>query len=118
MYPVIKDFFNVEFGKTEMFNSIINFEGSKVTFFYNNLDHTSEKMRNSYDIYDKDHVEGLPMFAIVTLGYEHGSGNVRPYYATLYSAFLETYEERIEFFTILMRETIDLFNQNKAGLKK
>ena len=118
MHPVIEEFFNIEFGKQEMFFSIVDFEGSNVAFYHTNIDHASEIMRNSIDIYDKDHVGGLPMFTIITLGYEHGSGNVNPYYTSLYSAFLDTYDERIDFFTVLMRESINLYTQNKAGYKK
>ena len=78
MDPLIKQLFSIDFEQDEMVYKIVNFEKSDVVYLYNNIDHTSEEMGNSLLVYDKDNIRGLPMFSVVTLGYDHGI--VKPYY--------------------------------------
>ena len=117
MYPVIKDLFSVEFGKTDMFHARVAFGNSSVGYVYVNIHHTIDELRDSQRIYDKDHVGGIPMFTIVTLGYDHGK--VKPKYTTVYGTFTtygyETYEERLLFLQLLIQDSIVMYNQNKAG---
>ena len=114
MYPIIKDLFNIEFGKEDMVYEIVNFEGSDIVYFYTNIDHTSEKMRLSFPIYDKDHISGLPMFVIITLGYDKGI--IRPYYTAVYGTLgLDNDEDRFAFLSELLKESIDIYNQNIEG---
>ena len=114
MYPIIKQFFNVEFEKNEMFYEMVNYENSSVSYIYTNIDYCSEEMRDSLSIYDKDHVHGLPMFSVVTLGYDRGI--IRPYYTSVYGTLgFDNDEERISLLTELMRESIDMYNQNLEG---
>ena len=54
------------------------------------------------------------MFTIVTLGYEH-SGDIKPFYTTLYGAFEDNDQQRIQLLTDLMDEAFELYNENKAG---
>jgi hypothetical protein len=82
MEPVLSDVFNVSYDIKEEFFKTIIFGDTIVTFIHINLDHTSQKKRDSFHIYDKDNINGVPMFTIVTLGY-HPS-YVKPYYATGY----------------------------------
>lgn len=114
MYPIIKQFFNVEFEKNEMFYEMVNYENSSVSYIYTNIDYCSEEMRDSLSIYDKDHVHGLPMFSVVTLGYDRGL--IRPYYTSVYGTLgFDNDKERISLLIELMRESIDMYNQNWEG---
>jgi hypothetical protein len=117
MYPVIKELFSIDFGKQDMFHTRISFENSTIGYIYVNIDHTIHELRDAQPIYDKDHFSGIPMFTIVTLGYDNG--NVKPKYTTLYGT-LTTYgcstdAERVVFLQELIRESIVMYNQNKAG---
>ena len=97
-----------------MVNEIVNLKGSDITFFYTNINHASDKMKKSFPIYDKDHISGLPMFAIITLGYDNGI--IRPYYTTLYGTLgLDNDKDRYIYLTELIQESIDIYNQNKEG---
>jgi len=114
MYPIIQDLFNISFGKEDMVNEIVNLEGSDIAFFYTNIDHTSDNMKKSFPIYDKDHISGLPMFAIITLGYDNGI--IRPYYTTIYGTLgFDNDKDRFTFLSELIQESIDIYNQNKEG---
>lgn len=79
---VIKDIFKLDFQKTELFYKSVNFDGTIVNFFHINIEHAPEEMENSFFIYDKDYVKGLPMFTLITLG--NNSGTIEPYYSTAY----------------------------------
>ena len=114
MYPLLQNLFNITFEKEDMVYKIVEFEDLDIAYFYINIDHTSEELKNSFPIYDKDHISGLPMFAIITLGYDKGI--IRPYYTTVYGTLgLDKDKDRIEFLTELIREGIDIYNQNSEG---
>ena len=114
MLPVIQNLFNITFGKEDMVYKVFSFEDLDVAYFYTNIDHSSEEMENSFPIYDKDHISGLPMFAIITLGYDKGI--IRPYYTTVYGTLgLDSDKDRIAFLTELIQESIDIYNQNLDG---
>ena len=117
MYPVIKELFSIEFGKQDMFYSIVEFENTSVPYIYVNIHHTIVELRDAQVIYDKDHVGGIPMFTIVTLGYDNG--DVKPRYTSLYGT-LATYgcvtdAQRLAFLQQLLRESIEMYEQNEAG---
>ena len=114
MYPIIQDLFNITFGKEDIVYEMISFKNLNVAYFYTNIDHASEEMKNSFPIYDKDHIGGLPMFAIITLGYDKGI--IRPYYTTVYGTLgLDSDKDRIAFLKELIQESIDIYNQNLDG---
>jgi hypothetical protein len=117
MYPVIKDLFSIDFGKQDMFHTLVTFENSTVAYIYVNIHHTIDELRDGQPIYDKDHVGGIPMFTIVTLGYDNGK--VRPKYTTVYGT-LATYgcntdAQRLVFLQQLVQESIEMYNENVAG---
>ncbi len=117
MYPVIQELFSIQFGKQDMFHSLVSFENSTVAYIYVNIHHTTDVLRNAQPIYDKDYIFGIPMFTIVTLGYDNGK--VKPKYTTLYGT-LTTYgaitdEQRLVFLQQLVRESIEMYEQNEAG---
>jgi hypothetical protein len=114
MFPIIKQLFNIEFEKQDMFSKTVIYDHANITFIYINLDHTIDVLENSFPLYDKDDIGGLPMFTIVTLGYDHGT--VRPYYTTLYGTLnVPTDAERTSLLQEVLTESIEMYQQNKAG---
>lgn len=114
MYPIIKELFSIEFGKEDMVYLQIPYNNQTVHYYYTNIDHSTEARGDSFFIYDKDHIGGLPMFTIVTLGYD--SGIIRAYYTSLYGTLgLETEEERLEYLQTVMKESIELWTKNHAA---
>ena len=113
MYPVIERLFGINFEKDEMFNKTLNYGNSNVTFIYTNIQHASKERINSLSVYDKEHIGGLPMFTIVTLG---NDGNVvKPYFVTLYGTLnLDNDKDRLDFLDGLMKQSIELYNQNST----
>jgi len=116
MFPIIKQLFNIEFEKQDMFSDTVTFNQANITFIYINLDHTITPLEESFPLYDKDDIGGLPMFTIVTLGYDHGM--VRPYYTTLYGTLnVPTDADRTALLQEVLTESIIIYEQNKAGYK-
>jgi hypothetical protein len=117
MYPVIKDLFSIEFGKQDMYQTLVAYENTTVAYIYVNIHHTTNVLRDAQPIYDKEHVGGIPMFTIVTLGYDNG--DVKPKYTTLYGTLTtygcDTDAQRLVFLQQLLRECIEMYEQNKAG---
>jgi len=114
MEPIIQDIFSVHFEKEEILFKTVLFESTNVTFIHINIDHASKELKDSLFIYDKDHVRGVPMFAVVTLGYDHGF--IKPYYTTVYGTLnLEDDEERKQLLMKIIIDGIDLYNQNLEG---
>lgn len=114
MFPIIKQIFNVEFEKQDRYSATVTFENQNITYIYINLDNTTDVLENSFPLYDKDDIGGLPMFTLVTLGYDHGT--VRPYYTTLYGTLnVPTDTERTSLLIEILTESIEMYQQNKAG---
>lgn len=114
MEPIIQDIFEVEFEKEETVVKTVIFNDTNVTFIHINLDHASQELKDSFFVYDKDNVGGVPMFTVITLGYDRGF--VKPYYSSVYGTLnLEENIERKAFLLEFIQDGIDLFNQNKAG---
>ncbi len=117
MYPVIEELFSVSFGKQDMFHTLVTFDNATVGYIYVNIHHTIDELRDAQVIYDKDHVNGIPMFTIVTLGYDNGI--VKPKYTTVYGTLAtfgcNTDAQRLAFLQQLMKESIDMYHENKAG---
>jgi hypothetical protein len=114
MFPIVKSLFHVEFGKKDIFWRTVPFNSTNITYIYVNLDNTTDMLENTFPLYDKDDIGGLPMFVVMTLGYDHGT--VRPYYTTVYGTLnVPTDADRTALLTELLHESIELYNQNKAG---
>lgn len=108
MEPVIKELFNVEFGKKELFYQVINYSGTNISFYHININPPYEKETESFYVYDKDRRGGVPMFVFITLG--DNNGKIRPYYITSYSTLgLHDNEERKEYFENLISIGIDYY---------
>jgi hypothetical protein len=114
MFPIVKQLFNIEFEKQDMLSDTILYDDTNITYIYINLDHTIDAYENSFPLYDKDDIGGLPMFTIVTLGYDHGT--IRPYYTTLYGTLnVPTDADRTSLLQEILTESIEMYQQNKAG---
>ena len=116
MDPIIKQLFDIDFEKDEVVYKTVNLQNSSVVYYYTNVDHDPEHMGDFRHIYELDPglKSGVPLFVIVTLGYDRG--DVKPYYTSIYGTLgLDTDEERLSFLTKLMQESIDIYNQNKDG---
>ena len=110
MHPTIEQLFNVSYEKEDMFSQTVHFNHANVTFIYINIDHTTQEKRAAQHIYDKDNITGLPMFTLITLGYDHGI--IKPYYTSLYGILnLPTPEKRLTFLTETIEQTPWLFLQ-------
>ena len=116
MLPTIQELFSAEYGKQDMFQKQHLFNGSLIHYYYINIDHTIETYEETFPIYDKENIEGLPMFTIVTLFYDHGT--VRPYYTSLYGTLgpeNDTPEKRYSYLTNLLEYSIGLWEENTPG---
>lgn len=114
MEPIIKEIFGVDYGIEEKFYKTLKFNSANVTFIHINLDHTDQEKRNSFEVYDKDHVGGVPMFTVVTIGYDHGF--VKPCYTTAYGTLGKNRdEERKEMLTQIVKDGIIIYEQNAEG---
>ncbi|MBN2603742.1 MAG: hypothetical protein JXA91_06395 [Candidatus Thermoplasmatota archaeon] len=113
MHPVIEKLFNISFEKTDSVYEIKEIQNTSVVYIYINIDHTTQDLRNSLYIYDKDNVQGLPMFSIITLGYDNGI--VKPYYTSIYGTLKDTDQERLDFISSILQEGIEMFKQNIDG---
>jgi thiol-disulfide isomerase/thioredoxin len=114
MYPVVKDLLNVTFEKFEAFHKHVDYQGTNVSFFFINIDHTAPEMLDTRLIYDKDHVDGLPMFTFITLRYDEGT--VRPYYTSVYGVLnLPNHETRKSALASILEDSIHLYHENRVG---
>ena len=114
MAPVVKDIFGVEFEKEETFNKTVVFDGANVTLIHINIDHATQELKDAFSVYDKDHIGGVPMFSILTLGYDRGF--VKPYYTTVYGTLnLDNDEDRKEALLDIIQDGIDMYIQNHEG---
>lgn len=115
MYPVILELFNISFEKDEMVYKKLNYGNATVHYYYTNIDHATEERAHTFQIYDKDHIGGLPMFSIITLGYDKGF--IKPSYTSLYGTLNPNWsnQQRLTFLQSLMSESMELYESNKAG---
>lgn len=116
MEPIMKEIFGVNYSMEERFYKTVKFDNSNITFIHINLDHTDEEKRNSFFIYDKDHIGGVPMFTIVTLGYDRAF--VKPYYTTGYGYLgKDTPREAKEILLKVIKDAINIYEQNREGYR-
>ncbi|MFO8077285.1 MAG: hypothetical protein R6U21_01385 [Thermoplasmatota archaeon] len=114
MLPIIQDLFSVDYEKEEMFSTTGTYENHSIAYFYTNIDHATEERADALEIYDQKHIKGLPMFTVVTLGYEKGI--IKPYYASVYGTLgLDTDQKREAFLKDILQDSIDLYDENRPG---
>jgi hypothetical protein len=116
MYPVVQSLLNVTFEKHQMIYTHSLYQGTNVTFFFVNIDHTTQERRDTRKLYDKDHVDGLPMFTFITLRYDEGT--VRPYYTSVYGTLGPSYPtpaEREAALAGILEDSVHLYHENRIG---
>lgn len=88
--------------------------GDKITFVEEiNLDHTSTEKKESYELYDYKEQRAVPLFVIITLGYDDGI--VKPYYTAGYGFLNEKGEDDAkEVLVYLFNEAVEIYEQNKG----
>lgn len=113
MLPPLQDFFDADFEKEEFFSKRLELGGREVTYIYiyRSNPEIPERFRESWKIYDKDQVSGFPMFTLVTRGYHH-SGEVRPFYTTIYGVFGDTDPGRVDFLENILSESLEIYDRN------
>ena len=115
MEPLLQEMFGLTFEKEDVFYETVNLDKNNVTFTHINIDHSSDILRDSMHVYDKDKINGVPMFTLVTLNYNY-DGIVIPYYSTLYGKLgLKDDQEIKTFLTEIIQDGITLYNDNIAG---
>lgn len=114
MLPIVQNLMSVEFEKTDLIASKVDYNDEQVTYFYTNIDHATPERIVPFKIYDIRHVSGLPMFTIVTLGYD--SGVIKPKFVTLYGTLgLDTDEKRMQLLENVIDDSFTLWNENVPG---
>lgn len=117
---VIKPYFNLEFDKTKSNEFTVDLGNFSFKYIYIYVDdeETSQEMKGSYQIYDKDHISGFPMFTIITLEYHHG-GDIRPFYTSLYGKFEKNnnYPKMFQTFYDILEESNERYEANIIGYK-
>ena len=111
MELVIQEIFSIEFEKEETFAVTVPFDNANVTFFHINIDHASEELQHSRSLYDKDFIGGVPMFTLVTFGYNRGF--LEPYYTSAYGTLnLDNNENRKALLINIIQDGINLYKEN------
>ena len=114
MDPVIKKIFDVDDVEKPFLVKTKNFSGVGVTLVHINLDHVDSTFKDVYESFNILKDEAVPMYTIVTLGYDRGV--VKPCYATGYSFLgknspVEAKKVLIE----MIKNAVDLYERNRGG---
>lgn len=114
MDPVIGKIFDVDDINRPFLIKIKEFSGVEVTLIHVNLDHI-HNFRDIYKTFDIKKQNGVPMYVIITLGYDRGT--VKPCYATGYG-FLgkKSPKEAGETLFKLIEDSVDLYKRNREGI--
>lgn len=114
MLPVFQKYFDISFEKEEQVFQRFNLHNSTITYIYIYIDNdsVSKRMRNSWKIYDKDQIGGMPLFVFITKEYHH-SGDIKPFYTTLYGSFKQNEKDRLQYLDKLIVETMRIYDRNK-----
>ena len=100
---------------TESFEKEIFYKNISFYYIYINTDHVDdETKKDSWKIYDIEHVGGFPQFTIITLEYSHG-GNVEPYFVTFHGAFGNNWNKAKQNFVTLLKEGKESYIRNIPG---
>lgn len=114
MYPVVKDLLGIDFGKEDLVSTHVTYKSANMTYFYTNIDHAPSFRSEAFFIYDIRNIRGLPMFTIVTLGYDKGI--IRPILTSLYGTVGEgTFEKQYQVLADVVHDAMTLWNENIPG---
>ena len=114
MDSVLENLFDVEFGKEDTVYKIRNFDGTNVIFIHVSLDHSPTYLKDSFKTYDKDHIVGVPMFAVISLGVKNNE--TIPYYTTAYSTLNKNnFLDRTDSLQDVIDEAIVYYNEHSEN---
>jgi hypothetical protein len=114
MLPVVQDLFSVNFEKKSMFSQHVTYNSNNMTYFYTNIDHATQARIDPFETYDIRDLNGLPMFTIVTVGYDKGI--IKPKYTTLYGTLGEdTDAKRMNVLENVLDDALVLWQENIPG---
>lgn len=117
MDPIIKELFSIDFEKKGMFSTHLKYNGRNMTYFYTNIDHATKTRIDPIDTYDVLGLKMLPMFTIITLGYDKGV--IKPKLATLYGTLgRDSDEKRMVFLKDSLEDSFRLWSENILGYEK
>ena len=114
MLPVVQNLFSQDFEKKDQVSTNVIYNEKSISYFYTNIDHSTDFRSESFKIYDAQDVKGMPMFTIITLGYY--SGIIKPSYVTIYGTLgVDNDEKRTELFENIIEDAFTLWNENIPG---
>lgn len=114
MYPVVKNLLGIDFGKEDLVSKHVTYKSANMTYFYTNIDHAPLFRSEAFFIYDIRSIRGLPMFTIVTLGYDKGI--IRPILTSLYGTLGEdTFEKQSQVLADVLDDAMTLWDENIPG---
>ena len=114
MLPVVQNLFSLNFEKKDQVSTTVTYNDKQISYFYTNIDHSTEFRSESFKIYDAQDVKGMPMFTIISLGYY--SGIIKPSYVTIYGTLgVDTDEKRTELFENILEDAFTLWDENIPG---
>jgi thiol-disulfide isomerase/thioredoxin len=115
MEPLIIEIFDVTFEMEEVIKETVDFNGTDIIFYHINNDHATGELKTLQPYFDIDGDNGVPMFTILSLEYNHGI--VSPYYLTVYGILNPDYtdKERMEEITNNMLKAIEVYKENRQG---
>ncbi len=114
MLPIIQDLFSVDYGKEDMYSTALSYQNTSIAYFYTNIDHATDERADALYIYDQKHIKGLPMFTVVSLGYDKGI--IKPYYTSVYGTLgRDNDSDRRAFIETILQDSIDLYDENRPG---
>ncbi|MEA2055496.1 MAG: hypothetical protein U9O49_01535 [Candidatus Thermoplasmatota archaeon] len=78
------------------------------------LDHSPTYLKDSFKIYDKDHIVGVPMFAVISLGEKNNE--TIPHYTTAYSTLTkDNFLDRTDFLQNMIDKAIVYYNEHSKN---
>jgi len=115
MEPLIMEIFNISFEKEDVFSEPLYFNDEKISFYHINKDHANQDLKTLQPFYDIDGDNAVPMFTIITLGYDKGI--IKPQFITFYGILEITYtdEQRIDEITNHVVDSLKLYSENRPG---
>lgn len=111
MEPFVQELFEVHFEKEDTVITSSTFNGVNVTLIHISFDHSPQYLVDSYHVYDNAHIGGVPMFTVISYGYNRGF--IEPKYATGYGTLnAEIAEEQKQAVETMILDGVRLYHQN------
>ncbi|KAA0008085.1 MAG: hypothetical protein FE037_03900 [Thermoplasmata archaeon] len=114
MDPIVRDMFGLESIDEPYIVASKNFSGVEVKLIHINLDHADSELKKLYKLFDVAGENGVPMFTVVTLGYDRGI--VKPCYATGYGFLGKSSPSAAgKVIMKMINDAVELYKRNREG---